>query len=68
MTTGSKIRCASCNKKVGRHEPDIVLVDIATGEKRFYHERCGPAAYSAAFAARPAVVRVVHRYADPEAN
>jgi hypothetical protein len=39
-------RCAACQKRIRDHEPDLVLQDLAGGKQRFYHTRCGGAAYA----------------------
>jgi hypothetical protein len=36
----TRIKCASCKKRIPNSEPDYVPVDHATGTKRFYHVRC----------------------------
>ena len=41
------IRCAACEKRIRAHEPDLILQDLAGGPQRFFHTRCGGAAYAA---------------------
>ncbi len=41
------IRCAACEKRIRGHEPDLVLQDLDGGPQRFFHTRCGGAAYAA---------------------
>ena len=66
MTTRSKIRCACCKQRIARSEPDTVLVDHATNEKRFYHVRCTPA--MSGLAKPGGVYSVFYRDVNAEAN
>ena len=41
------IRCAACQKRIRAHEPDLILQDLdGGGPQRFFHTRCGSAAYA----------------------
>ena len=40
------IRCAACGKRIRAHEPDLILQDLDGGPQRFFHTRCGGAAYA----------------------
>ena len=60
--TASKIRCAACKGRIPDHEPDLVLRDLENGGRpRYYHTRCGGAAYAAA-AESPSVYRLTVRH------
>ena len=39
----TRIKCASCKKRISRIEPDYVLVDLALKTRRYFHTRCAPA-------------------------
>ena len=44
----SRIKCAACKKRVLDHEPDLLLEDLDKGGRsRYFHTRCGDAAYTA---------------------
>jgi hypothetical protein len=43
----SKIKCAGCKKRIPDHEPDLILQDLDNaGQPRYFHTRCGNAAYA----------------------
>jgi hypothetical protein len=64
----SRIKCAHCERRIRDHEPDLVLRNLGEGGRdRFYHTRCGAAAYAAA-AQRPAVYRLTVRHVEAVAN
>lgn len=44
------LRCASCGKRIREHQTDLEVLEAASGSVRYYHERCGEAAYAAAHA------------------
>ena len=68
VKSAKKIRCAGCKIPIGRHEPDLVLRNLAvSGKPRYYHTRCIEAAYAVA-SALPAVYRLTHRYVSGDAN
>ncbi len=60
-------RCAACGKRVRDHEPDLVLQDLDGGPKRFFHTRCGGAAY-AAVAEKLGGYLLTVRHVEAEAN
>jgi hypothetical protein len=59
-------RCARCENPIPRSEPDAVLVDHATGKKRFYHVRCASA--MGKLVKPGSVYSVFYRDVNPEAN
>ncbi|MDP9474797.1 MAG: hypothetical protein M3R38_03755 [Actinomycetota bacterium] len=64
----STIRCAACKERIPDHEPDLVLRDLDNGGRaRYYHTRCGGAAY-AAVTERPSVYRLTVRHVAGAAN
>lgn len=50
MGSQTRIKCAACGKRVRGHEPDLILEDLEDdgGRLRYFHTRCGAAAYAAA--------------------
>ncbi len=40
MRTSKKIRCSSWKKRIGSHEPDLVLENLIDGKLRYVHTRC----------------------------
>ncbi len=68
--TRSRIRCASCGKRIRDHEPDLVLrnLDDEGGRPRFYHTRCGGAAYAAATDGPSVYVLTVRHVEEEGAN
>ena len=64
----SRIKCASCGGRIPEHEPDLVLRDLDNGGRpRYYHTRCGEAAYAAA-AEKPTLCRLTVRHVEEVAN
>ncbi len=61
------IRCAACEKRIRDHEPDLILQDLAGGPQRFFHTRCGSAAY-AAVAEKLGAYRLTVRHVEEMAN
>jgi hypothetical protein len=61
------IRCAACEKRIPDHEPDLVLQDLDGGLPRFFHTRCGGAAYAAA-AEKPGGHLLTVRHVEEMAN
>jgi len=62
------IRCAACQKRIRAHEPDLILQDLdGGGPQRFFHTRCGGAAY-AAVAEKLSAYRLTVRHVEAEAN
>jgi hypothetical protein len=59
--------CASCTQRIPDHEPDLVLEDIATGSRLYYHALCEGAAFEA-MREKPAPYQLVVRYVEAEAN
>jgi hypothetical protein len=63
-----KIECTSCGGRIPAHEPDLVLRDLENGGKpRYYHTRCGEAAY-AAVTEKPSLYRLTVRHVVEVAN
>ena len=68
MRTAAKaIRCASCKKRIREHQADLALEDLAGGKVRYYHDRCGGAAYALAMR-QPALYALTVRHADASRN
>ena len=61
------IRCAACEKRIRAHEPDLILQNLDGGPQRFFHTRCGGAAY-AAVAEKLSAYRLTVRHVEAEAN
>jgi hypothetical protein len=40
VRTYKKIRCSSCKKRIGSHEPDLVLENLTDGKRRYFHTHC----------------------------
>jgi hypothetical protein len=68
-----KPRCAGCNKRITKGEPDLILRRMApenptvTALRVLYHVRCQGAALERA-AGTPALWHMTHRYIEAEAN
>jgi len=67
MSRTGAIRCAACGKRICAHEPDLVLQDLSGGPQRFFHTRCGSAAY-AAVAEKLGAYRLTVRHVEELAN
>ena len=66
--TRSKIKCAACKKRIPDHEPDLILRDLDRGGRpRYFHTRCGEAAY-AAVAESSGLYRLTVRHVEEVAN
>ncbi len=64
----SKVRCSACKKRIADHEPDLILRDLENGGRpRYFHTRCGEAAYAAAMN-EPSVYRLTVRHVEEVAN
>lgn len=64
----SRIKCAACKKRILDHEPDLLLKDLDNGARsRFFHTRCGDAAYAAAVE-RPSFYCLTVRHVEEIAN
>ena len=64
----SRIKCAACKKRIPDHEPDLILQDLdGGGRRRYFHTRCGDAAYTAA-AEKPSLYRLTVRHVEEVAN
>jgi len=61
------IRCTACEKRIRAHEPDLILQDLSGGPQRFFHTRCGGAAY-AAVTENLGAYRLTVRHVEAEAN
>ena len=71
------IKCASCGGRIPPHEPDLALRDLVLrdlvlrdldngGRPRYYHTRCGEAAYAAT--EKPTLYRLTIRYVEEVTN
>jgi hypothetical protein len=67
MSRTGAIRCAACEKRIRAHEPDLILQDLDGGPQRFFHTRCGGAAY-AAVTEKLGAYRLTVRHVEAEAN
>jgi hypothetical protein len=68
MSRTGAIRCTACEKRIRPHEPDLILQDLdGGGEQRFFHTRCGSAAY-AAVTEKLGAYRLTVRHVEAEAN
>lgn len=64
----SRIKCAACKKRIPDHEPDLILQDLENeGRLRYFHTRCGDAAYKAA-AEKPSAYLLTVRHVEEVAN
>lgn len=63
MRTAKTFRCAACKKRIRAHEPDAILEDLSGGDSkpRYFHERCGEAAYQLALERPTVYVLTVRR-------
>ncbi|MDP9484715.1 MAG: hypothetical protein M3Q49_02795 [Actinomycetota bacterium] len=44
----SRIKCSACKKRIPDYEPDLILCDLENeAPSRYFHTRCGEAAYAA---------------------
>ena len=60
------MRCAAGQQRIPDHEPDLVLEDLATGSRLFYHAFCEGVAFEVILE-EPAPYLVV-RHAEAERN
>ena len=73
MKTRTVARCAGCNKRITRGEPDLILRRMAsenpmvTALRLVYHVRCHGAARERVVGT-PALWHLTHRYIDAEVN
>jgi hypothetical protein len=63
----SRIKCAACKKRIPNHEPDLILRDLDGGRPRYFHTRCGSAAYAVA-AENPSAYLLTVRHVEEVAN
>jgi hypothetical protein len=65
----SRTKCAACGERIRRYEPDLVLQDLENaGEKpRYFHTRCGEAAYAAVMN-EPSLYRLTVRHVEEVTN
>ena len=64
----TRIKCASCGGRIPDHEPDLVLRDLeGTDRPRYFHTRCGEAAYTAV-AESPSAYLLTVRHVEEVAN
>jgi hypothetical protein len=64
----SRIKCAACKKRIPDHEPDLILESLNNPSRsRYFHTRCGDAAYAAA-AEKPSVYLPTMRHVEGVAN
>jgi hypothetical protein len=67
MSRTGATRCSACGKRIPDHEPDLVLQDLDGGPQRFFHTRCGGAAY-AEVAEKLGGYLLTVRHVEAEAN
>lgn len=68
MRSSKKIRCASCGGTIRKHEPDLILRDLKNaGPSRYFHTRCGEAAYTKVMSG-PGLYRMTVRHVEEAAN
>jgi hypothetical protein len=67
MSRTGAIKCTACQKRIRGHEPDLILQDLDGGKKRYFHTRCGGAAY-AAVTEKLGAYRLTVRHVEAEAN
>jgi hypothetical protein len=65
----TRIKCAGCGGRIRDHEPDLVLCDLEGGNRRprYFHTRCGEAAYAAAMGGT-GLYRLTVRHVEGVAN
>ncbi len=64
----SKVRCAACKKRIPDHEPDLILRDLENeAPPRYFHTRCGEAAYTAV-TENPSAYLLTVRHVEEVAN
>ncbi len=63
----SRIKCAACKKRIPDHEPDLILQDLDGGPPRYFHTRCGNAAYTVV-AENPSAYLLTVRRVEEVAN
>ncbi len=67
--TRNRIKCSSCGGRIRPHEPDLILRDLdnAGGRPRYFHTRCGAAAYAAVMDS-PSLYRLTVRHVEGVVN
>ncbi len=65
----SRIKCAACKKRIPDHEPDLILRNLEDAKRRprYFHTRCGEAAYAAVMES-PSLYRLTVRHVEEVAN
>jgi hypothetical protein len=64
----SRTKCAACKKPIPDHEPDLILRDLDNGgQSRYFHTRCGGAAYTAVVE-KPSLYHLTVRHVEEVAN
>ncbi len=64
----TRIKCASCGGRIHDHEPDLILRDLENdGRPRYFHTRCGEAAYTAV-TENPSAYLLTVRHVEEVAN
>jgi hypothetical protein len=64
----SRIKCSACKKRIPDHEPDLILRDLENGGRpRYFHTRCGEAAY-ATVTENPSAYLLTVRHVEEVAN
>jgi hypothetical protein len=62
------LRCAACKERIHPDQPGLILEDVATGRRRFFHQSsCAAAAYALA-ASRPGVYVLSVRHVQLAVN
>ncbi len=68
MSTRIRIKCASCGGRIHDHEPDLILSDLENGGRpRYFHTRCGEAAYTTV-TENPSAYLLTVRHVEEVAN
>ena len=63
----ARVKCTHYKRRIGNHEPDLVLHDLNRGGRdRYYHERCSNAAYAATES--PGLYKLILRHVEAIAN
>lgn len=64
----SRIKCSACKKRIPDHEPDLILRDLENpAPARYFHTRCGEAAYTAV-TENPSAYLLTVRHVEEVAN
>jgi hypothetical protein len=61
-------KCRGCGKRIGNHEPDLMLRCLDSEARRYYHERCFASAYAKVSASGPDAWVLTHRHVNAGLN